>query len=143
MRLTDMTIMKFMLSAIVVSMIGIHWLAAQGLIGLSHKPMNVGAVVLGGALFGIGWAVMGFCPGTAVGALGEGRWHAAFAILGMLAGAALYAEAYPFLQTSVMQWMDLGRTGLPQMLGISPWIVMPVFAGVVATLFWWFEKMRI
>lgn len=37
---------------------------------LVHKPMNLGAVLLGGAIFGIGWAVMGFCPGTSVGALG-------------------------------------------------------------------------
>jgi uncharacterized membrane protein YedE/YeeE len=143
MRLTDMTIMKFMLSAIVVGMVGIHGLAAEGVISLSHKPLNVGAVVLGGALFGIGWAVMGFCPGTSVGALGEGRWHALFAIVGMIAGAALYAEAYPYLEASVMRWMDFGKISLPQALGVSPWIVIPIFAGGVVTLFWWFEKLRI
>jgi uncharacterized membrane protein YedE/YeeE len=142
-RLTDMTIMKFMLSAILVGMVGIHWLAAQGVIVLSHKPMNVGAVVLGGVLFGIGWAVMGFCPGTSVGALGEGRWHALFAIVGMLAGAALYAEAYPFLKTSVMTWMDFGKIGLAETLGVSPWLVIAVFAGAVVTLFWLFERLRL
>ena len=75
MLLKDMTIIKFMLSAILVGMVGILVLANMGIITLSHKPMNIGAVVVGGALFGAGWAVMGFCPGTSLGALGEGRWH--------------------------------------------------------------------
>ena len=75
--LKDMTILKFMLSAILVGMVGIFILNGAGAISLSHKSMNLGAVVIGGALFGAGWAVMGFCPGTSVAALGEGRIHAA------------------------------------------------------------------
>ena len=55
----DMTIFKFMLSAIIVGMFGIMALYDLELITLSHKSMNVGGVLLGGALFGIGWAVMG------------------------------------------------------------------------------------
>jgi len=94
----DMTIFKFMLSAILVGMVGIYILYDMGITTLSHKPMNIGAVVLGGILFGIGWAVMGFCPGTSSAALGEGRIHAVFAVLGMLAGAAIFAELYPFFQ---------------------------------------------
>ena len=98
----DMTIFKFMLSAIIVGMFGILVLSEQGLITLSHKPMNMGAIIVGGALFGIGWAIMGFCPGTAVGAVGEGRWHAIFGIIGMLIGAAVYAQLYPFFKTTVL-----------------------------------------
>ena len=41
----DMTIFKFMLSAIMVGMAGIYILYDMGIITLSHKPMNVGAVV--------------------------------------------------------------------------------------------------
>ena len=48
-----------------------------------------------GLIFGIGWGLLGYCPGTSAGALGEGRWDAVWGILGMLAGAAIYAEAYP------------------------------------------------
>ena len=76
MRLKDMTILKFMLAAILVGTVGLHLLAHFDVLAFKHKPMNLGAVGLGGILFGAGWAVMGFCPGTSVGALGEGRWHA-------------------------------------------------------------------
>lgn len=140
MRLRDMTILKFMLSAILVGMVGIYLLAEMDIIKLGHKPMNVGAVVLGGILFGAGWAVMGFCPGTAVGAVGEGRWHAVFAVLGMLIGAALYAEAYPSLKTTVLAWKDFGKIGLPDVLGVSPWVIIPLFWAGTIGLFVWFEK---
>ncbi len=143
MLLEDMTIFKFMLSAILVGMVGIQLLAGAGVIALSHKAMNVGAVVVGGALFGAGWAVMGFCPGTSVGALGEGRWHALFAVAGMLAGAAIYAELYPFFKSTVLAWKDFGKIGVPQALGVSPWIVIAVFWAVTLGMFYVFEKKKL
>lgn len=140
MLLQDMTIVKFMLSAVLVGMVGIYFMADAGLVTLSHKPMNTGAVVVGGLLFGIGWAIMGYCPGTALGALGEGRLHAAFAIAGMLCGAALYAHAYPALSTTLLAWKDFGAVSLPGVLGISPWSIIALFWIVVLAMFLWFER---
>ena len=140
MLLQDMTIFKFMLSAILVGMVGIQLLADAGIIALSHKAMNLGAVLIGGALFGCGWALMGFCPGTSIGALGEGRWHAVFAIAGMVAGAAIYAELYPLFKSTVLAWKNFGKIGLPEVLGISPWLIIPVFWVMVIWLFAWFER---
>ncbi|OPY14236.1 MAG: putative inner membrane protein [Syntrophus sp. PtaU1.Bin005] len=138
--LRDMTIFKFMLSSILVGMVGINLLSDAGIITLSHKAMNVGAVVVGGALFGAGWAIMGFCPGTSVGALGEGRWHALFAALGMVAGAALYAELYPFFKSTVLAWKNFGKIGLPEVTGLSPWVIIALFWAATISLFAWFEK---
>ena len=143
MLLHDMTILKFMLSAILVGMVGIHLLSSLKIIAMSHKALNLGAVGLGGALFGVGWAVMGYCPGTAVGALGEGRWHALFAVLGMVAGAALYAEFYPACSATVLAWKDLGKVSLPELLGVSPWLVIAIFVSGVIALFVWFEKKKL
>jgi uncharacterized membrane protein YedE/YeeE len=138
--LRDMTIFKFMLSSILVGMVGINLLSDAGIITLSHKAMNVGAVVVGGALFGAGWAIMGFCPGTSVGALGEGRWHALFAALGMVAGAALYAELYPFFKSTVLAWKNFGKIGLSEVTGLSPWVIIALFWAATISLFAWFEK---
>ncbi|MGB5156797.1 MAG: YeeE/YedE thiosulfate transporter family protein [Desulfobacterales bacterium] len=143
MLLKDMTILKFMLSAILVGMVGILLLSNSGIITLSHKPMNAGAVVIGGALFGAGWAVMGFCPGTSIGAIGEGRWHAIFAVIGMIAGAAAYAELYPFFKSTVLAWKDFGKIGLPETLGASQWIIALVFWVVAIGMFILFEKKKI
>ncbi|MFT5701719.1 MAG: putative membrane protein YedE/YeeE [Desulforhopalus sp.] len=141
--LKDMTIFKFMLSAILVGMVGILLLSNFEIITLSHKPMNVGAVLIGGALFGAGWAIMGFCPGTSLGALGEGRWHAVFAIIGMVVGAALYAEIYPFLKSTVLTWKDFGKIGLPGALGLSQWVIVPIFWVGIIVLCFWFEKKKL
>jgi len=140
MLLKDMTIFKFMLSAILVGMVGIQILASADIISLSHKAMNLGAVLVGGALFGCGWAVMGFCPGTSIGAMGEGRWHAVFAIAGMVVGAAVYAELYPFFKSTVLVWKDFGKIGVTDVLNISPWFIIPVFCAGIIWLFFWFER---
>ena len=88
-RLKDMTIIKFMFSAVLVGMVGVYLLKDIGLISLKLKATHIGAQAIGGLLFGIGWAILGYCPGTAVGAVGEGRWHATWGVMGMLVGAAI------------------------------------------------------
>lgn len=143
MLLRDMTIFKFMLSAILVGMVGIHLLVHLEIISLSLKPTLIGANLIGGLIFGIGWAVMGYCPGTSVAAMAEGRWHAIFAILGMIAGAAVYAVAYPKLATTVLTWGDFGKITLPGILGVSAWLVIPVMIALFIGLFVIFEKKKI
>ncbi len=136
----DMTIIKFMISAILVGMVGIYFLKDLGVIKLNHKSMNVGGVIVGAALFGTGWAIMGFCPGTSVGALGEGRIHAFFAVIGMIAGAGIYAELYPFFKITVLSWLDFGRIGFPELLGLNHWIIIVLYWILGISIFIWFEK---
>jgi len=72
-RFKDFTILKVMLSAIVVGMVGIYFFLDLGIGKLSLKPTVLGANIIGGLIFGLGWGMLGYCPGTAVGATGEGR----------------------------------------------------------------------
>lgn len=138
--LQDMTIVKFMLSHIVVAMVGVYFLYDMGLVKLSLKPMIVGAVVLGGLIFGLGWGLLGYCPGTSLGALGEGRTDAIWGIAGMLVGAGIYAEAYPYLQKTVLTWGNYGKITIPQVFGVNHWIVIIPFVILTVLLFKWFEK---
>ena len=138
--LKDMTIVKFMLSAIVVAAIGIHLCLDLGLVSLSVKGTEVGAQLIGGGLFGIGWAMLGYCPGTAWGALGEGRYDALWGILGGWFGTAIYAELYPSLKTSVLTWGAYGKITWSSMLGINHWIPVLVLTVLSILLFRFFEK---
>lgn len=140
MRLIDFTILKFMLSAIIVAMIGIYLFKGLGWISLSVKSTSLGANIIGGIIFGIGWAICGYCPGTAAGALGEGRWDGLFAIIGMLFGAAIYAEVYPAMKSSVLTWGNFGKITLPGVTGINEWILIIILIIIFILLFRFFEK---
>lgn len=142
-RLMDMTIIKFMMSAILVGMTGLYLMTDFGMDVLSLKPTILGANIGGGILFGIGWGLFGLCPGTSIGALGEGRWHAVFGIVGMLVGASLYATLHPWMMETVLTWGDYGGITLPGILGINHWIVIAALIVLVLALFRWFEKIRI
>ena len=139
-RLQEMTIVKFMLSHIAVAMVGVYFLYDMGLVKLSLKPMILGGVVLGGLIFGLGWGLLGYCPGTSLGALGEGRWDSLWGMAGMLVGAGIYAEAYPYLKSTVLTWGDYGKITIPQVLGVNHWIVIIPFIILTVLLFRWFEK---
>ena len=139
-RLIDMTIVKFMLSTVLVAMVGTYLLKDLGLVKLSIKPTVLGSVILGGLIFGIGWGFLGYCPGTSLGALGEGRYDALWGILGMLVGAGLYAEAYPVMKETILKWGDFGKITLPEILGVNHWILILIFLVGSAMLFRWFEK---
>jgi uncharacterized membrane protein YedE/YeeE len=139
-RLMDMTIVKFMLSTVLVGMVGVYILKDLGLVKLLVKPTNLGANIIGGLIFGAGWGLLGYCPGTSAGALGEGRWDSLWGILGMLVGAAVFAEVYPVLKTSILTWGKLGKITLPQVLGMNHWVIVPLFIVGALVLFRWFEK---
>lgn len=139
-RLFDMTIVKFMLSTVLVGMVGVYLLKDLGLVKLDVKATVLGGTIIGSLIFGIGWGFLGYCPATQLGALGEGRWDALWGILGMLAGAVVFAEAYPALKKTVLTWGDLGEITFPQVVGLNHWFVIPVFVIGGLALFRWFEK---
>ncbi|MFP4071713.1 MAG: DUF6691 family protein [Desulfovibrionales bacterium] len=142
-RLRDMTIVKFMLTSVLVAAVGVYLLHEFELVKLSIKPTILGAVVIGGLIFGVGWGLFGYCPGTSAGALGEGRVDAVWGVIGMIVGAGIYAETFPALKSTVLTWGDFGKITIPQALGISPWFVIAVLVIVAVFLFRFFEQKRL
>lgn len=138
--LKDMTIVKFMLSTVLVAMIGVYLLNDLGVVKLSIKSTVLGANIVGGLIFGLGWGLLGYCPATQMGALGEGRWDTVWGLCGMLTGAAIFAESYSCLKATVLTWGDYGKITIPGILGINHWIVIAVCVAGGLYLFRWFEK---
>ncbi len=139
-RLIDMTIVKYMFSTILVAMVGVYLLKDLGIVKLSIKSTVLGGNIIGGLIFGFGWGFLGYCPATSLGALGEGRWDAVWGILGMLTGAAIFAEIFPLLKTSVLKWGIYGKITIPEVLGVNHWIIIVLFVIGGLFLFRWFEK---
>ena len=116
--LEDFTVMKVMLTAIVVGMAGILTLHHFGLIQLHIKPTRYAANIIGGLLFGVGFALMAYCPGTGAAALGQGNYDAIFGVLGLIAGSYVFAEASGFLDQTVNKWGDRGKITLADLLHV-------------------------
>lgn len=141
-RFKDMTVMKFMLSAALVGAIGMTALEQLYLVNWESRFVVLLPFILGGMLFGLGWAICGYCPGTLLGAMGEGRWDAGWVFLGGLAGSIFYANLVnPYIGDFLVSWGTY-REGidLDTALGVSPWLVIAGFAAICLSLFWWLEK---
>ena len=140
MLLEDMTIFKFMLPAIIVAILGIYLMYDFSMVNLNVKPTILGVNIVGGIIFGIGWAIFGLCPGTAGGALGEGAWDTIFGIAGMFLGAALFAYTFPYVNVYLMNMGDYGKVTVPQILDVSHWLVAGIFISVALGMLFFFEK---
>jgi uncharacterized protein len=126
--LQDFTVAKIMLTAILVGMIGVFTLHHFGKVELHLKPTRIGANVVGGLLFGAGFALLGYCPGTAAAALGQGSWDALFGMAGLVAGSYLFAEMSGWLKRTVETWGDMGKVMLPDLLHIPRGVFVPGLA---------------
>jgi hypothetical protein len=135
--LTDFTVVKIMLTAMVTGMIGVHLLRSLGLAELHPKPGSLGSTAVGGLIFGVGFGVLGYCPGTVAGAVGQGSLDALFGgVTGILLGAGIFSELFPRLDETVLNRGHFGEITWPQLLKVNSWaVVFPVAAGIIALLF--------
>lgn len=109
-RLTDFHLMKVILLAISLASALLFIGLAMGLVNPAHVSVKAAywGVIVGGIIFGVGWAVSGYCPGTGIAAIGDGRKDAIFFVLGGLLGAFLYMLVYSRLEETVLLDKILG-----------------------------------
>ncbi len=123
--LTDFTVLKLMLSAVIVGMAGFHLMRHFGFVQSHAAEGSMGSNVLGGLIFGVGFALLGYCPGTVAGAVGTGALDALFGgMVGLLIGAGIFAELYPRLRTRTLVWGKFPAVTVPEFLNLNLWIVI-------------------
>lgn len=132
--LQDFTVVKIMLTAIVVGMIGVFTLHHFAKVNLHIKPTRIGANIIGGLLFGAGFALMGYCPGTAAVALGQGSWDALFGMAGLIVGSWMFAELSGWTKRTIENWGDLGKVLLPDLLHVPRGVFVVGFATALTAL---------
>ncbi len=145
-RLTDWSVFKVMFTAIVFTAVGLYlleqagWLQAQGL----YVPIPyLWAIAVGGALIGVGFAVGGYCPGTAAVGLTTGRIDALVFFAGLLGGTWLFAALFPQFEALTTAGEYTGGDRLPEALGVPEWLVLAVLVAAAVGVYFlggWFER---
>ena len=139
--LYDFTVVKIMLTAVLTGMIGVHALRGMGLAALHPKPGAAGSTVVGGLIFGAGFGILGYCPGTAAGAVGQGSLDALFGgVAGILIGAGIFAAVYHRIHGPVLSKGHFGEITLPELLKVNHWVVVAAVAAMIVALLLWMEK---
>ena len=134
----DMSVVKVMFTAIVTAMVGLWLLASIGVIDMQEiyiVPTNYAAQLIGGLVFGAGFVIGGYCPGTAVVACAAGRTDAWVFALGLLAGIAIYAR----YMSGVEQWIRanaIDDVTLPSLTGIATGWWVALFVVLLALAAW-------
>lgn len=133
-RLKDFTVVKVMLTAVLIGGTGVYLLHSAGYAQYHIKPADLLAVSIGAVLFGIGMAVYGYCPGTGVAAIAQGSIHALVGFLGMLLGGILYAFSFDWLKSNIFPVAALGKVRLPDITGVPDyaWFIALAIAAIGA-----------
>jgi hypothetical protein len=126
--LTDFTVVKIILTAIAVGMVGVNLLAHFNLTQLHIKKGSWGASLPGGIIFGIGFGLLGYCPGTVSGAAAKGYIDAlAGGIPGLLVGAGIFAWLFPALRERILNKGNFGELTFGQLFKLNKWMVVIIF----------------
>ncbi len=139
--LTDFTVLKIMLSAVVTGMIGVYLMKSLGWIKLSIKSGSVGMNVIGALIFGVGFAVLGYCPGTIAGAIGNGYLDAIVGgLAGIILGTWIFAVMYPKLKYGILKKGEFGDITFPRLFKVNDWVVVVPAALLIILMLAWIER---
>jgi uncharacterized membrane protein YedE/YeeE len=96
---------------------------------------------VGGLIFGIGFGLLGYCPGTAVGAAGQGSLDAMLGgVVGIIIGTGLLATIHSKIKEPILFKGDFGNLTLPKLFKVNEWVVVIPVAIMILGLLVWLEK---
>ncbi len=131
-RLENLSVIKFMALTMAVGMVLVYALnlVIPSALHLDVKPTYVLGVLLGGLVFGVGFGIGGYCPGTSVVGIGEGRKDAMVAVLGGVVGALVFTLVYTTLIAPIVKVADYGKITLADVTHVSPFVLAVAVSAV-------------
>lgn len=134
----DMAVVKVMFTAVVVAMLGMSYCLAFGWVSIDSiylMPTVYGAQVVGGLIFGVGFVMGGWCPGTAAVGVASGKLDALIFLGGAVVGSIVFNEFYAaFLP--LYSWGDSGVRFVYDSLGLSR-AAFAIILTLIALIFFW------
>ncbi len=138
--LKDMTVFKMMFTAIITAMVGVFWLNWFGLLHADMiylTPTYVWPQIIGGLVFGVGFIVGGYCPGTSCVASATGSLDGMMNVVGLLLGILVFGEVYPWIEGFYTAG-SMGHITFPEYFGLPGGLmvfilVLTALAGFLAS----------
>jgi len=137
--LKDFTVMKVIFTAIIVGAIGIYTMYSLHMINLAIPVSSISSVIIGGSIFGIGMAILGYCPGTGIAALADGSRDMIFGLFGMISGGMIFGLFQPFIIKKVVLTNSSNMT-FSSVTKISPWIFIILLSIIATCVFYFIDK---
>lgn len=141
----DMTVFKMMFTAIITAMIGLFWFNQFGWLDLELvylTPTFAAPQIIGGLVFGVGFIVGGYCPGTSCVAGATGSLDGWMNVLGLLTGILIFGELYPLLE-NFYNATPMGELTFVEYFDIPSGVMVFVLVMVALTGFWASEKIEL
>jgi thiosulfate/3-mercaptopyruvate sulfurtransferase len=143
----DMAVLKVMFTALITAMLGLAVVVSMGWINpasqLYMMKTYYGTQAVAGLLFGVGFVMGGWCPGTAMVGLASGKIDALVFLLGAVLGSVLFNELFPLLgdlyRWGMSEAHGFGQEGLAfiyESLGMPKPIFTFLFTCMAVALFW-------
>jgi uncharacterized protein len=137
----DMRVLRVMFSAMTTAMVGLLVLSWVGLfdysmlLNYSLLTTYLWPQVVGGILFGLGFVIGGYCPGTAAVGVTSGKLDAVVFLVGMIVGMWVFAWGFP-VWGAFYKSSDLGRITLWQVFGLSKEVMAAIIVAMALGAFW-------
>lgn len=141
--LNDFTVAKTIAAAIGIGAIMLSFAIGLGYADFHVKPFLAGAVIIGGLLFGVGMAILGYCPGTLPVSLGQGSVDALIGILGGFAASILYTVLSPSIHGALGP--DLGKIALSTVVAAGTaiyYLVVGLIGVILITGAFWLQRVE-
>lgn len=144
---TDMAVVKVMFTALLTALLGLSFLAGLNWLPfdrLYFMPTVYGAQIAGGLVFGVGFVMGGWCPGTAPSGVASGKIDALVFLIGAAGGSILFNELFPVIQPLYTAG-DRGVQTIYENLDVSRNVFIFLFTLMGVMVFWlceWIEKKR-
>ena len=135
--LRDFAVVQVMFTAIVTALLTLGALSVAGLadLGAFHRIETAyGPQVLGGAIFGAGFVLGGWCPGTGLVGMASGKLDALAFVVAVGAGSLVYAGAFDAL-APIRDVGVRGATSFPEVLGVGPGVLTVAVVAIAVGMF--------
>ena len=97
----DMSVIKVMFTAVITAMLGLGVCLQLGWVGQDNiylLPTVYVAQIVGGLIFGVGFVMGGWCPGTAAAGLAHGKIDAFIFLAGTIVGSIIFNELFGLIR---------------------------------------------